>query len=268
MKRQALLFIAALGLTTLVAFLLPNLSRPLDPYEVGRQLLEKGRPTDAVHLFEDTQWRGVAEFRAGRYHRAVAAFASARHADALYNLGTAYARLSIWDGAKAAFGEALRLEPGHADAQHNLEVVLRAEELERQQLAAARDERKLGHFEGGSRTSTPRDDGDEESKEGNEATEKGETAATDQLSAKGGRSDIPGTAGDQKLSPDAQPGGAQAMAVDLDEGNLAAPLNGTTSAIRRESTQAVEILLRQIEDDPERVLKSRLRAIHLQRDRE
>lgn len=268
MTRRFVILLSLLGMTTLVAFLMPRMSRPLDPFAVGLHLLEQDRPTDAVHLFAEPQWRGVAEYRAGRYHRAVAAFAVTRDARGLYNLGTAYAQLGTWDGAKAAYQEALQLDPGHPDAQHNLEVVLRAQELERQQIAALRDERKLGHFDAQNQTSDQAEVDNEKTKDGDQADEKGEIAETDRQSARGGQSDLQGTPGDEALSPDAQSGGADAAAIDQDERDLAVAPNGTTSLIRRDSSQALEILLRQIEDDPARVLKSRLRTIHLRRQRE
>ena len=122
MKRQWILLVLAVAVTTVVSVLIPRLSRPLERFDVGLRLLEQGRAADAVHLFEDPQWRAVAEYRAGRYQRAVASFASSRESASLYNLGTAYARLNNWDGAKAAYREALRLDPDHTDAQHNLTI--------------------------------------------------------------------------------------------------------------------------------------------------
>lgn len=71
--------------------------------------------------------RGVADYRAGRYDAAAAAFAElpADDARAHYNRGNALARGGRLRAALAAYDESLRLRPDDASAKHNREIVAR-----------------------------------------------------------------------------------------------------------------------------------------------
>ncbi|HXF51994.1 MAG TPA: tetratricopeptide repeat protein [Dehalococcoidia bacterium] len=76
---------------------------------------------------------GVALYQLGEYERAAAELRSvlttadpALRARAWYNLGNAYVRLGRLLDARAAYREALLLDPGDRDAKFNLELVNRA----------------------------------------------------------------------------------------------------------------------------------------------
>lgn len=81
---------------------------------------DAGQPT-AAHE------RGVADYRAGHYDAAAAAFAEllADDARAHYNRGNALARAGRLRAALAAYDESLRLRPDDASAKHNREIVVR-----------------------------------------------------------------------------------------------------------------------------------------------
>lgn len=70
----------------------------------GRLALALGLPGVAAPLFDDPRWRGVAEYRAGRFQAAADRFEASRDR---FNLGNARARegryaaaLEAWDGAR------------------------------------------------------------------------------------------------------------------------------------------------------------------------
>lgn len=251
-----------LGLATAFAWGLPHLTRPPERFEVALALLESGRPDAAAHVFDDPAWRGVAEYEAGRHWRAAAAFLTQESVLMLYNAGNSYARLHEWEAAKAAYRKVLQLDSGHDDARHNLEIVLRAEALERALLAQSRAERRLGRSQEGMRRDL------EQSAEGGERIEPNEASGagpqpTEVRAERGGRSDQPGRLGDEPSAKDAEAGAAQAGVPGASEaeGRSAAD----TVAARRESAQAAEVLLRAIEDDPAKVLAARLNAVHRRR---
>lgn len=264
MRKRFLVFVAALGLAAGLGFLAPRLTSPPDRVSVAYDLMEEGRAHDAVYLFDDPLWRGVAEHRAGRFRRSVGEFLREENALTLYNAGVAYARLHEWGAAKAAFRKTLRLDPDHLDARHNLAVVERAEQAERELIEAASGKDGEAGWEGGDiQTELGAGSGGDKAEEG-EASE-GDSRAAEAPSEQGGRSASPGLSGERSLSKEAEGGPSVGLAEGEDE---TAPERGATAsaaAPRRESAQAVEILLRRISDDPARVLEARLREAHRRR---
>lgn len=246
----------------------PALDRPLEPHLVAQDLMREGRAREAAYLFDDPVWQGVAEYRAGRLYRAAGAFVQTRSALSLYNLGTAYARVKQWPGAVAAYEAVLRLEPDHADAQHNLALVRRARAAEQRQIEESRNEKRAGIWQDG--MLKQRDGGDPAAnmpvrQDGNSAGG-GETAPSERPgseSASGGSRSTPGD-----VAPE---GRARAGAAEAGDRPHEAPegLTGASAARSRraESAQQAEQILRRIVDHPEQVLAARLRNAQKLRER-
>lgn len=259
MTLRLLLLGIAVGVTAAAAWLMPQLARQSAPFDVALRLIADGRAGEAVYLFDDPAWRGVAEYRAGRYRRALGEFIQNETVLTLYNIGNAYAKLQEWTGAKAAYRKALRLDPAHEDARHNLALVLRAEELEQRLLEEGRTEEQLGRWSDGNREQRQRGSGDGKRVEQGDKTE-GDKRPANLRVGKGGASDQPGLVGEKALSDTELGGPAGGMRAGdrRAEGRSGAP----SLAIQRESAQKAEILLREITDDPARVLAARLRMAH------
>ena len=97
--------------------------------------LQGGRDDEAVRLFEDALHRdpaatrvynnlGFALARQGKYDLALHAFQQAgSHADALTNLGLAYALAGVRSEAQRCYLDALRLNRSQAVARQNLEAL-------------------------------------------------------------------------------------------------------------------------------------------------
>ena len=250
---------AALAVALLASWLLPRLAAPPDRFSVARELLEAGRPEDAVHLFNTASWRGVAEYRAGRFHRALAEFFREESAENLYNMGNAYARLHEWRAAREAYLRTLDLDPRHADARHNLAVIASAEAAERRQRDEAQETKRLGRWRDGER-----DDPQSGTEAGGEPVEG--DAAGGEMRPAGMPGGIPGES-DQAGLPGGDPaaGDPRAGPADAAGAGEAPPESGAGAGgrmILRASRQDAEILLGRIEDDPARVLAARLRAAH------
>ncbi|MFK7914939.1 MAG: VWA domain-containing protein [Pseudomonadales bacterium] len=116
------------------------------PDQQAHQALIEGSPERAAALFEDRDWRAIANYRSGEYQAARDAFAAARQqgpataSDAVtpaYNHGNALARLGAYEDAIAAYDSVLAAQPEHADATFNRELV--AKLLEQQQQASEQD---------------------------------------------------------------------------------------------------------------------------------
>ena len=264
MRLRVILFLTGLGLTVAASWLLPNVKRQPDRFEVALQMIESGRAGDAVYLLDDPVWRGIAEYRAERYHRALVELIKEESVLTLYNIGNAYAKVHEWQGAIAAYEKALRLDPGQKDAAHNLEVVKRARQAERELVEKQRAERKIGRWNDGKRDA----DRSNESEGGETVREdisQGESvsAAKEETSASGTTSGE-GLLGDEQKGEESFAGNAPDDDPDA-EGTADSQMAATGVVWMQESAQEAEILLNRIHDNPARVLRARFRAIHKQR---
>ena len=93
------------------------------PDQQAQRELEEGNANAAAELFDDPEWRAVAEYKAREYGKSASGFAELENTRSLYNYGTALARQGKFEGALDAFDEVLEREPDHEDAQYNRELV-------------------------------------------------------------------------------------------------------------------------------------------------
>ncbi len=265
MNRLTITMIAYLGVAALAAgWFLPRMTQPLDRFSVAQTLIADGRGAEAVHLLEDRVWRGLAEFRAERYRRAVEEFVQGEDVIALYNLGTAYARLAEWSGARVAFERVLALDPAHEDAAFNLSLVLQAEELQRQEAEAQRDTRTLGTEEGDGRGVESDESGGKTREE--KATPSADAQATERTANKAGQIPNEGRTGDIARTEDAAAG--RGAASDASDDGSSSRTGAGAIRVLQTSRQDTEVLLRAIKDDPAAVLRARLWSIDRQRREE
>jgi len=257
MKSFALIALCGSMVASLLAWAMPLLTSKPDRFQLALQLLDQDKPDKAVHLFEIPEWRGVAQYKAQRYRRALGEFLERETVVNLYNLGNAYAKLKEWAGAKAAFERALRLDPAHEDAKFNLELVLRAEALELAMLEESRESTQLGNWKDGNSEQLAAEDTNSNIVE--EGIPEGgafRPAAEDAEAS--GKSDREGRNGEIAKFENAQAGIASGSPVDpQSDGELT---GSGASLLLRQSRQNVDILLGRITDDPERVLRARLVA--------
>lgn len=101
------------------------------PDQQGIEALERDSPEEAAELFEDPEWTAAARYRAGQFDASAAALDGIDTADAHYNRGNALARAGKLAEAVEAYDRALKLEPDHADAKYNRDLV--ADLLKQQQ---------------------------------------------------------------------------------------------------------------------------------------
>ena len=86
-------------------------------------LPEQGDAERAAQLFDDPDWQASAAYQAGNYADAAQTFAARRDVDGLYNAGTALARAGEFDAAIETLQAALQIDPEHADARFNLDLL-------------------------------------------------------------------------------------------------------------------------------------------------
>ena len=100
------------------------------PDQQGAQALEDGDLEAAQSLFNDSQWRGSAAYKAGNYDQAIDDYLGAETADAHYNRGNSLAKSGDLEGAIEAYNQALKQHPEMEDAAANRDLV---EKLKEQQ---------------------------------------------------------------------------------------------------------------------------------------
>lgn len=97
----------------------------LTPDQQGQIAFRNGDFSKAAGLFRDPMWRGVAEYRAGKYQDAINAFAIIDSPESWYNQGNALMHLKKYEKAVAAYQKALQAKPASEDIQANLATAKR-----------------------------------------------------------------------------------------------------------------------------------------------
>ncbi len=91
----------------------------------GASALAQHHPGKAAKLFGDPEWRAVAHYRAGNYRAVLADLKGQPGATAAYDRGNALAHLGQFRAALDAYDQALKMDPGFADARYNRDLVRR-----------------------------------------------------------------------------------------------------------------------------------------------
>ena len=261
------LFVFGLVVALSLSWLWPRIQQPPTIHEIAHELLATGRPDDALILFEEPVWRGIAEYRAGRFKRALYEFFQSESILSLYNSATSFAQLGSWDAAINEYEKVLRLDPSHADARHNLELVLRAAEIDGNDDEGTPSSPDSPKLAGQNQNTELQEDGEEitdleKGSTGNSAP--GETSEPDIDVDLSGTSDKPGELSESQRSQQVGTANISGNLGDSAEGPLS-DRPGSAEVKARESAQAAEILLRHIHDDPEKVLRVRLFTAHRNR---
>ena len=195
----------------------------------------------AASLFEQTGWRGAANYRAKNYESAIASFSTTDTADAHYNRGNALALAGNLPEAIAAYDVAISRDPEHADAIYNKEIVERLlEEQESEQGENQEGENQENQSEQNSQSESQEqnqnsENQDQESQEGNEEQQQNEQ---------------------QNEAPEEQ---------ESSESNSEQNTPSESSNEEFEDQQALEQWLRRIEDDPGELLRRKFRYQYRQR---
>ena len=195
----------------------------------------------AASLFEQTGWRGAANYRAKNYESAIASFSTTDTADGHYNRGNALALAGNLPEAIAAYDAAISRDPEHSDAIYNKEIVERLlEEQESEQGENQEGENQENQSEQNSQSESQEqnqnsENQDQESQEGNEEQQQNEQ---------------------QNEAPEEQ---------ESSESNSEQNTPSESSNEEFEDQQALEQWLRRIEDDPGELLRRKFRYQYRQR---
>lgn len=221
--------------------------------QAQKKLIE-GAAADAVELFDDPEWRAVAQYRAQDYAASASAFADRGDARSLYNLGNAMARQGEFESAIDAYEQVLEIDPENEDAAYNRDLL---KQMQEQQQA----EQNQGDQQD---PSEQQGDG-EPSDEGSESQQE----SSDSSSQSDGESEEGDAA--QRDDQEASQEDLEALQKELERAAQEAQQNQQMSeqqmtaeelaALRheQEQQQAMEQWLRRIPNDPGGLLRRKFR---------
>jgi len=216
----------------------------------AQRKLEEGAAQDAAELFEDPEWRAVAQYRAQDYIVSAAEFAEHSDTRNLYNLGNAMARRGELETAIDAYEQVLEKDPADADAEYNRDLLkAMLEEQEQQQQEGEQQE-----------SSDQQGEGDESESE-SDSQEEGENSESEGEPQDGEQSQR-----DDEMSQE----DLEALQEELDRAAQEAQQNqeelqqltaAELEEMRRaaEQEQAMEQWLRRIPNDPGSLLRNKFR---------
>jgi Ca-activated chloride channel family protein len=221
----------------------------------AQSAFEAGKFAEAAKGFSDPQRKAAALFRAGQFREAAELYSElARNgemlpSDAYYNQGTALAKAGDYQAALGPLELAKELDSDNQRARANAEWV-RQRLQEQQQPSQQGDDGEQG--ESG--------DQNDQSDQRDGETDGGKQDGAGQDAANQDAEQSPESDTDQS---DAQSAGTQANdEADEAEAGGAASAQSTNGEPVSESEQATEAWLRQIPDDPARLLRQKMLLKH------
>jgi Ca-activated chloride channel family protein len=218
----------------------------------AQKALEAGSPEDAAALFDDTEWRGVARYRAGDYSGSAREFAEGADVRNLYNLGNAMAQQGELESAIDTYEQVLEIDPGHEDASYNLELLKQLQQQQEQEQQQAGDDQQS--------TQNPGGEGEQSDSSG-EQDQQGSQTSSDSQQAQ----DNQGSPREEEMSEEdleALQEELQRAAEEAEQGEQPQQLSEAQLAEMREqqeAEQAMEQWLRRIPDDPGGLLRRKFR---------
>ncbi len=218
----------------------------------GQRQLEEGVAADAAVLFEDPEWRAVAQYRAQDYAASASAFAEREDTRSLYNLGNAMARQGEFESAIDAYEQVLEIDPEHADAEYNRDLLQQVQEQQQSQDDQQQSSDQQGEGEQSESDAESQEENSDSSAQSESESEEGDASQRDNQEVS--EEDLKAMQEElQRAAEEAQRNEQQMAQQQLTPEEL--------EALRREQEQeqAMEQWLRRIPNDPGGLLRRKFR---------
>jgi len=216
--------------------------------------LQNGNAADAAALFENPEWRAVAEYEAGDYAASAARFAEQEDTRNLYNLGNALARQGELKSAIDAYEEVLELEPDNEDAAYNRDLLQKLLEQQAEQEKSGGEQQNDQTDQSGqdSQEASGENQSDGENSQGNSQADS-QNGEQDSSRSEDEMSEEDMKALQEELQRAAEQAQQQQQGNQLSQAEL--------DELRREQEQqqAMEQWLRRIPNDPGGLLRRKFR---------
>lgn len=238
----------------------------------GQQAFQQQQYQQAAEQFSHPDWRAAAQYKAGQFQEAAETLKDSQTADGHYNRGNALAKAGQLQPAIQAYQAALKLDPNHADARYNKELL--EKQLQDQQNQQSQDKQA-------SDQQVSNNQSQQDQQQSSQAEQQNQDARKEQNRAKdrepnqteqkdeGQASDKPEQNQDKQPQPDQQ---AEQPDDARREPKQPKPEQATKQPIAQpaaeqdETKRANEQLLKRIPDEPTGLLKRKFKYQYGQRD--
>ncbi len=233
------------------------------PNQQAQQAFDAGDYERAAGLFNDPEWKAVAEYKSGSYEQVLETLKDSDSARTHYNRGNALAQSGRLADAVTAYEEALKLDPDHEDAAFNKSVV--EKELEKQQQEQQQGQNDKNQQQDSEPSSEQSEQGEHSEESGGEPPDQKEQEdGQDRQRSSPESQDIE----EGQDDPEQDEGQVQEQNDETpdDQGKEEAATQETEPA--DEAKQASEQWLKRIPDDPAGLLKRKFQYQYGRRGRQ
>jgi len=262
-------------------FLVPLLSLPQKSHALswddlwytkdqqGQRSLANGKAEQAAKEFENSDWKGTAQYQAGDYKSATESFQASTGAKAHYNRGNALARAGKLDDAIDAYSRALEQQADFEDAEFNRELVKKLKQEQDKQEQENKDKENKEEQDKEKQDQENQGEGEQDPKDQDQS---GEQEPSDQEGENSEPQDSKEQQEPEKNSEedsDNDPEDSEQKKQNADEQKQEGesepnPQEATESELDPEQQQALEQWLRQVPDDPGGLLRRKFQYQHRQ----
>jgi Ca-activated chloride channel family protein len=277
LARVGLLFLAVTAIFMLAAARTQAAESPDELYRKGRFAeAEKAYAQSDMDNPKDLRYRynrGVAAYQAGDYQGAAAAFASVLRrsqdddirAKAAYNLGNATYKQGDFQSADNHYKKAIAQDPSSEDARHNLELAVRAVQMQQQQQSRkSQDQSQQDQSDGENKKGDQGRQSDDKSSEQDPAQKQQKPNESEQPEGSQGQS--------AEQSPEEKPGGKQQTGQKTQQelagelkprGDMPPAQTGEQTSkanMTRMNQQKAEALLDNIQEDRSQMMRLQMKG--------
>ena len=273
--RRGILF--SIGLIILPAFFaLPDTVRAfswddlwLRPDQQATELFYQGETDYASKLFEDNEWKATAAYRSGDFEKAAEQFAKQDNTRANFNRGNALAFAGRLQDAIDSYEKVLSDNPQHKDAKFNKKLV---EDLLKKQNKSQQNKQQQGQQNKSSEsTESQQKSGTEQNKKQSaEKKDSGEQQHDEEHrknNQKGKEDQNEDSKKDQNKNPADVDKNENKSSDSPEQQKIASNSNSDLSPEDRSKPQKLEQWLRNIPDDPGRLLRNKMKREYQRRDK-
>ena len=233
----------------------------------GYEALQEGQPQKAVELFENEQWRGVAEYRRGEFAKASELFELGDSDSSLFNLGNALARRGELPAAIETYERVLEANPNHEDALFNRDLL---QELLDEQQSNASDSNQ--NEQGAQSDDTKQDEGtspnqsveSQQTEGGTDHQSQPEQSNESQQENSANQADQ-NQADDREHTTEADSRELDSVEDEHASARTEGPMDPEQSSQEREAVEALERLMRRIPEESGNLLRNKFRYDSIRR---